>query len=316
MARPLRIAFAGAFYHVTARGNERKAVFKSNQDRQKFLEYLEIAAQRYSAVIHAYCLMDNHYHLLLETPSGNLPRIMRHINGAYTTYFNFKRARAGHLFQGRYKAILVEKDEYAKALSRYIHLNPVRAKLVETPEKYQWSSYNFYIGAKKAPGWLRRGFILSCFADKVSRAQQRYKEFVSLLVSQEYDSPFKEVTASVLLGSREFIEFIKGRLSDNKPVRDLPAIRQLAPKITCQEIMDRVESQFGDDPATARRISLYLCRKHTGEKLKAIGAQFGIGDSAVAQSFKRFNLRLEKDIQLRKRVEQIESRVFLLNAET
>ena len=131
MARPLRITFPGAFYHVTARGNERKAVFKSIRDRQKFLEYLETATERYHAVIHSYCLMDNHYHLLLETPSGNLPQIMRHINGAYTTYFNSKRTRAGHLFQGRYKAILVEMDEYAKELSRYIHLNPVRAKLAE-----------------------------------------------------------------------------------------------------------------------------------------------------------------------------------------
>jgi putative transposase len=151
MARPLRITFPGAFYHITSRGNERKSVFKSKRDREKFLGYLESATQRYGAVIHAYCLMDNHYHLLLETPSGNLPQIMRHINGAYTTYFNVKRDRPGHLFQGRYKAILVESDQYAKELSRYIHLNPVRAKMSEMPEAYDWSSYNYYIGRKKAP---------------------------------------------------------------------------------------------------------------------------------------------------------------------
>jgi putative transposase len=317
MARPLRIAFPGAFYHVTARGNERKAVFKSIRDRQKFLEYLETATQRYQAVIHAYCLMDNHYHLLLETPSGNLSQIMRHINGAYTTYFNVKRARAGHLFQGRYKAILVQKDEYAKELSRYIHLNPVRAKLAETPDKYEWSSYNFYIGAKRAPNWLHRDFILSCFGDTAPVAQQGYKAFVSFLVGQTYDSPLKEVTASVLLGSQDFIEFIKGTyLSDKKPVRDLPAIKQLVRKITCQEIFDRVESQFGKDPATARTIKLYLCRKHTGEKLKTIGAQFGIGDSAVAQSCKRFKLKLKKDKKLRESIERFEKGVFLSNIET
>ena len=127
MARPLRITFPGAFYHITSRGNEQKVVFKSKRDREKFLEYLESATRRYAALIHAYCMMDNHYHLMLETPSGNLPEIMRHINGAYTTYFNIKRKRSGHLFQGRYKAILVEIDEYAKELSRYIHLNPVMA---------------------------------------------------------------------------------------------------------------------------------------------------------------------------------------------
>jgi len=142
------------------------------------------------------------------------------------------------------------------------------------------------------------------------------KEFVSLLVAQKYDSPLKEVTASVLLGSQDFIEFIKGKyLSDKKPVRDLPAIRQLASRITCQEIFDRVESEFGKDPVTARSMKLYLCRKHTAEKLRTIGAQFGIGDAAVAQSCKRFNLKLEKDKKLRGKIERFEKRLFLSNVE-
>ncbi|HDO21625.1 MAG TPA: transposase, partial [Nitrospirae bacterium] len=140
MARPLRIEYPGAFYHITSRGNERKDIFKSARDREKFLSYLESSTQRYGAVIHVYCLMTNHYHLLLETPLGNLSQIMRHINGAYTTYFNTRRQRSGHLFQGRYKAIVVDADEYAEELSRYIHLNPVRAGIVERPEEYQWSS--------------------------------------------------------------------------------------------------------------------------------------------------------------------------------
>jgi REP element-mobilizing transposase RayT len=137
MARPLRIEYAGALYHVTSRGNERKDVFKSQRDREKFLSYVESAVVRYGAVVHIWCLMSNHYHLLLETPSGNLSQIMRHINGAYTTYFNVKRKRAGHLFQGRYKAILVEVDAYALELSRYVHLNPVRAKMVIKLEDHQ-----------------------------------------------------------------------------------------------------------------------------------------------------------------------------------
>ena len=120
MARPLRITYFGAFYQITSRGNERKAILKNRADRRKFLAYLKSATERYSAAIHCYCLMDNHYHLLLETPAGNLPQIMRHINGAYTTYFNIKRDRSGHLFRGRYKAILVEKDAYAKELSRHL----------------------------------------------------------------------------------------------------------------------------------------------------------------------------------------------------
>ncbi len=160
MARPVRITYPGAFYHITSRGNERKAIFKSKRDREKFLEYLESAVLRYNAIIHTYCLMDNHYHLLLETPTGNLSQIMRHINGAYTTYFNIKRKRAGHLFQGRYKSVLVDINEYAQELSRYIHLNPVRAKIVELPELHEWSSYPHFIGKKKSPEWLQRAFIL------------------------------------------------------------------------------------------------------------------------------------------------------------
>jgi len=156
MTRPLRIEYPGAFYHITSRGNERKDIFKSLRDMEKFLSYLESATKRYGAVIHAYCLMDTHYHLFIETPLGNLSKIIHHINGAYTNYYNKKRERTGHLFQGRYKAILVEADEYAKELSRYIHLNPVRAGMVDNPEEYIWSSYRYYISNEKTPEWLKR----------------------------------------------------------------------------------------------------------------------------------------------------------------
>jgi putative transposase len=165
---------------------------------------------------------------------------------------------------------------------------------------------------ERAPNWLHRDFILGYFGDKVSVAQLGYKEFVSLRVGQKYDSPLKEVSASVLLGSQDFIEFIKGNyLSDKKADRDLPAIRQLAARITCQEIFDRVESEFGKDPVTARSIKLYLCRKHSGEKLRTIGAQFRIGDAAVAQSCKRFMLKLEKDRKLREKMERFEKKILV-----
>jgi hypothetical protein len=169
-------------------------------------------------------MMDTHYHLLLETPSGNLPQIMRHINGAYTTYFNVKRDRSGHLFQGRYKAILVDIDEYAKELSRYIHLNPVRAKIVETPEEYDWPSYKFYIGKQRAAKWLYRDFIHGYFGKRVSTAQKGYQKFVNAIAHQECDSPLDEVVSSTLLGSADFIAFIKDNfLSAKKPDKELPA---------------------------------------------------------------------------------------------
>ena len=177
MGRPLRIEYPGAHYHVTSRGNERKDVFKSQKDREQFLLYLESAVNRYEAVIHGYCLMSNHYHLLLETPSGNLSKIMQHINGAYTNYFNVKRKRSGHLFQGRYKAIVIEADEYAQELSRYIHLNPVRADIVGKPEEYRWSSYLEYIGERKHPEWLEISFILDYFGKGEDRFR-KYRGFV------------------------------------------------------------------------------------------------------------------------------------------
>ena len=317
MARPLRIIFPGAFYHITARGNERKAVFKSMRDREKYLEYLETASERYNAVIHAFCMMDNHYHLLLETPSGNLSQIMRHINGAYTTYFNVKRARSGHLFQGRYKAILVERDEYAKELSRYIHLNPVRAKLVEEPEDYVWSSYNFYIGKKKSPKWLRREFILGYFGNKASVSQDEYRKFVHSLVGQEYDSPLRNVVGSILLGSQDFINGIKQEfISSLGPDKDLPALRQLLPRVSMEVIFSEVDAVYVQDPAFSRNFKIYLCHKFTGEKLKSIGNHFGISESAVSHASKRVRRQIELDRKLKKKVLTIEKKLRIASFKT
>ena len=311
MARPLRILFPGAFYHVTSRGNERKAVFKSKRDREKFLEYLETATERYNAVIHAFCLMDNHYHILIETPICNLSQIMRHINGAYTTYFNVKRARSGHLFQGRYRAILVEKDAYAKELSRYIHLNPVRAKIVETPEAYDWSSYNFYIGRKKTPEWLHRDFILGYFGTKVSIAQKGYKNFVLSLVDQEYESPLNDVAGSLLLGNQDFINFVKEKfISGQKADKDLPALRQLAPRVSMETVFDEVDAVFGNDPVFSRNLKIYLCHRYTGEKLKSIGNHFEISDSAVSHASKRARGQIEMNRKLKKKIKIIEKKLL------
>jgi len=312
MARPLRITYPGAFYHVTSRGNERKDIFKSQRDRERFLEYLESATQRYNAVIHVYCMMDNHYHLLLETPSGNLPQIMRHLNGAYTTYFNVKRKRSGHLFQGRYKAILVDIDEYAKELSRYIHLNPVRAKMVAIPEAYTWSSYQFYIGKQKSPEWLYIDFILSYFGKKVSIAQNNYQQFVTEIISKKYDSPLDDVISSTLLGSPDFIAFIKDKyLSGKEPDKDIPALKELTEKVSVQDIFDEVEFVFGKESVLARNVKMYLCQRYTGEKLKVIGKYFGISESGVSQANRRISQKSDKDKKLKKKIEKIEKKFKL-----
>lgn len=310
MARPLRIIYPGAFYHVTSRGNERKAVFKSKRDREKFLEYLESATERYQAVIHVFCLMDNHYHLLLETPSGNLPQIMQHINGAYTTYFNVKRDRSGHLFQGRYKAILVEKDEYAKELSRYIHLNPVRAKMVDTPEEYEWSSYPFYVGRKKAPQWLYRNFILRYFGDNPSVAQTGYRRFLTAKVNDGNESPLDGVVGSTLLGSLDFVAHIKENyLAGKNPDKTLPALNRLIDKISIKDIFDEVDAIFVKEDSIIRQVKMYLCRKHTRKTLKNIGAYFGIGESGVCQASKRIKDKMMRDQIFEQTIAKIEAKI-------
>jgi putative transposase len=294
VARSLRIEFPSACYHVTSRGNERKAVFKSRRDRKKFLAYLASATERYGAVIHVYCLMDNHYHLLIETPLGNLSKIMQHINGAYTMYFNTKRKRSGHLLQGRYKAILVEADEYAKELSRYIHLNPVRAGMETDPAAYEWSSCRYYTCKRKAPDWLQRDFILGYFGKRPAAAMKKYRDFILAVLDRDHINPLAERLHAVILGSEDFIEEIKTAfLSGRKPDRELPDLNNEPAKIGIEEIVEAVDRLLKADPKFSRQVKLYFCHRFTGLKLKEIGAWFGISESGVTQASRRLTLKAE-----------------------
>ena len=317
MARPLRISYPGAFYHVTSRGNERKKVFNSKKDREQFLSYLESAVIRYGAVIHAYCLMDNHYHLLLETPSANLSQIMRHINGAYTTYFNITHKRVGHLFQGRFKAILVDKDAYAKELSRYIHLNPVRAKMVEAPEKYQWSSYPYYAGKRKNPDWLNINFILGYFGDRPQKASKEYQHFVTSIIDKEYESPLIHTVASALLGNPQFIDDIKKKyISDRSKDPNIPALKCLLKKPELKEICDAVDDVLGDSHGVARNAKIYIAQTHTGKSLREIGDYFNIGESGVSQATRRVVLKIQKDRKMKRLINQVETALNLSRIKT
>jgi putative transposase len=306
MGRQLRIEYPGAHYHVTARGNERKDVFKSLRDREKFLFYLESAVLRYGAVIHSYCLMNNHYHLLLETPSGNLSQVMQHINGAYTNYFNTKRKRSGHLFQGRYKAILIEADEYVLELSRYIHLNPVRAGASAMPEEYRWSSYRDYIGLRESPMWLNTALILGSFGTPKATAQIRYLKFVEELVGKEQESPLMRAVAATILGSEDFVAEIQERHVDKKASdRNLPALRQLANRPAIDQIIEMAKEAFGENERLAKKTAIYLCHRHSGTKLREIGERFEVKESAVSQSSRRFEMVLGNDKELRKVVDKM-----------
>ena len=242
---------------------------------------------------------------------------MRHINGAYTAYFNAKRVRSGHLFQGRYKAILVEIDEYAKELSRYIHLNPVRAKITKTPEEYEWSSYPFYIGVKKSPQWLYKDFILAYFGGKVSNAQKGYRDFVNAMINTQYNNPLDEVLSSTLLGSPGFITFVKDKfLSSKKPHKDLPALKELVKKVSMKDIFNEVEFVLGEQPGLARSVKMFLCQRYTGEKLKDIGTHFDIGESGVSQASRRVVDKIKKEKKLKRRIAKIERKLNLSRMKT
>jgi REP element-mobilizing transposase RayT len=306
MGRPLRITYSGAYYHVTARGNEKKDIFKSRRDREQFLSYLESSVTRYGAVIHAYCLMTNHYHLLVETPHANLPVIMRHINGAYTNYYNTKRKRAGHLFQGRYRAILIEADEYLLELSRYIHLNPVRAGVTAKPEEHPWSSYSDYIGARQAPGWLRMDAVKGHLSDN-----KEYCRFVEEMPAKDYESPLLRTVASTLLGGESFVQEIMEKHIDGKPVeRDIPAIRELSKARKIAMIEENVRGVFGD-ARLEQKACIYLAHLYSGARLKELGEYFGKKESAISQGSRRFAAELANDGKLAKAVVSLEKKLKL-----
>lgn len=310
MTRPLRIEYPGAYYHITSRGNERKNIFINSGDRKIFLSYLKSAHQRYGAVIHAFCLMNNHYHLFLETPKGNLSQIMRHINGAYTNYFNIRHKRRGHLFQGRYKAIIVEADSYAGELSSYIHFNPVRAGIVDMPEKFSWSSYHCYIGKKKKLDWLTTDFILCYFDNGILQAQKRYHEFVNAGINVKYDSPLEETVASTILGSDHFIELIKNKYIDlEKRDRNLPALKELTKYPNIDEAYKEVEALISSETSLSKKITIYLFHQYSDRSLKEIGTYFGIGESSVSDASKRFDVILKKNRTLQKEIELIRDKL-------
>ena len=208
MARPLRIEYPGALYHLTARGNTRQSIFLDDQDRRTFLRVLEKILTDCNGILHAYCLMTNHYHLLVETPEANLSQIMRQINGIYTQRFNRRHGHVGHVFQGRFKSIVVEKEAYLLQLCRYIVCNPVRSGMVDDPGKYPWSSFKATAGKVKTPDFLSKDWILKQFTETRPRAQVEYRRFV--LAGIEEESPWKALKGSNMAIVRRKLQTTSG----------------------------------------------------------------------------------------------------------
>jgi len=231
MSRPLRIEFPNALYHVTARGDRREDIFEDDEDRKLFLETLGEVIDQFNWVCYAWCLMDNHYHLLIQTPDGNLSKGMRQLNGVYTQASNRRHKRVGHLFQGRFKAILVDSDTYLLELSRYVVLNPVRARMVRKPGSWPWSSYRASVGLELAPDWLAVDGLLAQFAKRRSLAQERYAQFVAEGVNAK--SPWDDLKGQVFLGDEGFVKRMQVHLQSGNDDVQIPLAqrRPLAPTL-------------------------------------------------------------------------------------
>lgn len=276
MARPLRLEFAGALYHVTSRGNARDDIYLSDEDRVAWLGTLGQVCTRFNWVCHAYCQMTDHYHIVIETPDANLSQGMRQLNGVYTQLFNRTHSRAGPIFQGRFKAILVDKESYLLDLARYVVLNPLRAKMVRQLERWPWSSYRATCGQAPKPDWLQTDFILSQFARQRARARVKYIAFVD--EGKGLDSVWNHLQGQIYLGSASFIKKMQIKLNQKPKLLEIPKAQRRA---MTRELADYASAYERDDAIAVA----YLSGRHT---MAAIADYFGVHFTTVSRLVKKY----------------------------
>ncbi len=259
---------------------------------------------------HAWVLMDNHYHLLLETPEANLSLAMKHLNSLYTQRFNKKHHRSGHLFQGRFKALVVEKESYLLELCRYVVLNPVRARMVKAPGDWKWSSYRATAGIDKAEKWLEIDWILGRFGRLEKEAQKSYVSFVRDGIGKK-ESPWEELSSRVYLGKEEFLNKVHEMGRKHRHL-DVPKYQKHVVKSDPEEVLKKVGAVYGEKPeeilisgrrkAEAREVAIYLLKRESGLSLKEIGKRMGVGFSAVGNQWARIKVKAAKDRAFAKRI--------------
>jgi REP-associated tyrosine transposase len=276
MARPHRIEFPGALYHVIARGIERRNIFQKDEGKATVLSLLSLLHNRHNIIIYAYCIMDNHYHLLLETPDGNLSRGMQGLNSTYALRFNRKYNRCGPLFQGRYKAYLVEKESYLLALSRYIVLNPVRAMIVSNPSSYAWSSYLYTLHEKKPPDFLATDLILTLFSQDRRTAQREFREFIQGGI---HEANPQDKARGIVLGKESYVANIKERFPKIEEIKEIPRKERFLNAPSLQEIFRDAETRYMKE---TRNHCIYSAFKEHGYTQKEIADQLDIDHSTVS----------------------------------
>lgn len=277
MSRPIRIEFPNALYHITARGDRREDIFEDDIDRQAFLHVLAQVVDQFNWLCYAWCLMDNHYHLLIQTPDANLSKGMRQLNGVFTQMSNRRHHRVGHLFQGRFKAILVDSDAYLLELARYVVLNPVRAGVVRKPDKWAWSSYRACMGLAPAQPFLAVDGLLAQFAKRRAVAQARYAKFVAEGIKAP--SPWRELKGQVFLGDEQFVEHMQARLDKNQR-RDvqIPIAHRRPPAPTLTQI---------EHSAPDRNAAIVHAHATGAYSYQQIAEHFGIHFTTVGKVVRR-----------------------------
>jgi len=317
MARALRLSFENAFYHIIARGIRKENIFYSDKDKKVFLDKINETFEKYFFICYAYCLMDNHYHLFIQTPIVNISEGMHYLNTSYANWFKAKYKLTGPIFQGRYKSILIDADSYALVLSAYVHLNPLRAGMVKELEDYSFSSFLDYIGTKKPV--IRRldtSLILSSFSDNTEQAQKMYKQFV--LDNREMLSPLKDTFKGIALGSDAFIKKITEKIRSIVENREIKETK-FAATYSLDKIIKTVSDYFNINKSEIfkkkrgniyRQLTLYLIKRYTDLPLREIGELFNMDYTSVSMMVKRFEKKINTNKEMlemfKKVVEKIE----------
>jgi putative transposase len=328
MARPLRIQFENAYYHVTCRGNARQNIFSSDADRLAFLDLLGRSSEIYQTEILAYVLMRNHFHLLVKTPRGNLQEFMRHFNISYTAWFNRRHRRSGHLYQGRYHSFLIDEDNYLKEVSRYIHLNPVKIKQASSKDvaargkalrSYVWSSLSGYISPRARKPFLRVEEVLGYFGGDTSSGRRGYARYVEQGLVTDLENPLEMGRGHGIIGERDFVDAVRDRyLSPAIYDRELPAAGRIKGRVEPELIVAAVctELNVGREDlmkkgyrGSGRGILMELLYRYGRMKQPEIGTMLGIDYSAVSIGRKRFRMMMEAEPELNCLYAKIKSRI-------
>ncbi|MBN2515163.1 MAG: transposase [Deltaproteobacteria bacterium] len=326
MSRPLRIQYPDAWYHVMNRGRRGDPIFIDDTDYRSFIDILQTSVELWKVNIAAYCLMSNHYHLLIQTPKANLSRCMRHINGVYTQRFNKTHACDGPLFRGRYRSILVDFDSYLLELVRYIHRNPVRAGIADTMDKYPWSSHQGYLSDAKKWDWLYKDFVLSLFCSNKRERKREYRIFVSYIDSEELEKFYCRKKISAMFGKEPFRQWVKNTFSGEKRDVEIPESRIFMPDVGV--IKKQVCALYGIDEAELlrsrrgvnnepRNVAIYLTRYLRGDGLEVIGQAFGMDKySSVSSVIERTKALIADNTRIKKRVDMIKSKINMSQEQT